>query len=280
MSQDKISITYVHVENLHEFEGNPQEQSKATFHNLVQEIDQDGFDEPLQVIPDNEHGKGHYRIVSGNHRYRAAKLLDYEELPVVVREWDALTSKIKLVRRNRLKGELNSHRFTKLVNEIANEENLDLDVLQEMMAFRDIDEFMKFYKTDQQQQDASAARFQHQEENKPQLKVVDNLSFHLNRLFTEYGDTVPYNFMFFDYGSRIHLMVQMNSQMKRTVNYLTRLSVKHGVDFNKLLASVMGAGADQLNLSLDEPPDMNELEQYSDEDEDEDDVELEAVVPQ
>jgi hypothetical protein len=268
----QLELVYVPIDHLHEFEGNPQEQSQETFNNLVQEIETDGFDEPLQVIHAPDLGTKHYRVVSGNHRLKAAALLDYQELPCVIRDWDQLTAKIKLVRRNQLKGDLNPKKFTRLVNELAESEQLDHEVLHEMMGFTDIDEYMKYYKTEKKDGDKIAKKLANEADN--QLRLVDNLSYILNRLFTDYGDTVPFSFMFFTHGSKMHLMIQMNSKLKRVVEKITAKCVEDALDINVVLPGLLDMGIEAAKF-IDGPPEIDELEERAHNEED--DSELRAV---
>lgn len=270
----EVKIDYVHVDRLHEFEGNPQEQSREVFNNLVQEIETDGFDEPLQVVPAPDIGPNEYRIVSGNHRFKAAKILDYEELPVIVKNnWDELTAKIKVIRRNRLKGELDPTKFTRFVNELIKLENLDQEVLQEMMGFTDLDEMLEYYQTEKKKTERQAKSLVSESNN--QLKLIDNLSFILNRLFTDYGDTVPLSFMFFCYGKKMHVMVQMNSKLKRMIEKITQKCVQDGLDINTILPGLLDAGMEHTSF-LEGPPEIEDIEERANNEED--DSELDPAV--
>jgi len=265
----EIHLEYISVDDLHEFEGNPQEQSQDTFNNLIQEIETDGFDEPLQVVKAPDLGSGQYRIVSGNHRYVAARLLDYDELPVIVRDWDDLTARIKLVRRNRLKGDINSQKFTKLINSLSEEEQLDHEVLQEMMGFVNIDDYMKYFKDDEAKKEKGAHAAT--KEVDTQLKLVDNLSQVLNRLFTDFGDTVPFSFMFFTYGSKMHLMVQMNDKLKRLTEKITKKCAEDGLDINVVFPGLLDMGI-EATAFLTGPPEIVEIEERADNEDDNSDL--------
>jgi len=270
----EIDIKYIHVDHLHEFEGNPQEQDNETFNNLVQEIEMDGFDEPIQVVPAPDLGPEEFRIVSGNHRYKAARVLDYEELPAVVKDnWDELTAKIKVIRRNRLKGELDPTKFTRFANEIINEESLDTEVLQEMMGFKDLDEMMEYYKEERKAKEKKVRKVA--DEANAQLKLIDNLSYILNRLFTDYGDTVPFNFMFFTFGSKMHLMVQMNNKLKRLIEKISKKCVEDGLDINVVLPGLLDAGMESMSF-ISGPPEIEEIEERGTNEED--DSELRSPV--
>ena len=109
--------TLIPVDQLFEHEANPNVQESLVFGNLLSEIAEDGFEEAIAVVKSDSGG---YTVVSGNHRLRAAKELGIQELPCFIHDWNEETIKIKLVRRNMLRGELDSSKFTKLVDSIEN----------------------------------------------------------------------------------------------------------------------------------------------------------------
>jgi ParB-like chromosome segregation protein Spo0J len=61
-------------------ERNPQFLSEKTMAKLKESINQDGFVSPILVCPEGNK----YRIVSGNHRFLAAKELNLKTIPAVI----------------------------------------------------------------------------------------------------------------------------------------------------------------------------------------------------
>ena len=60
---------------------NPNQMKDKEFDRLVKEIDESGMIDPIQVVPLDS---GKYRIMGGEHRYHACKLLGYETVPSIV----------------------------------------------------------------------------------------------------------------------------------------------------------------------------------------------------
>lgn len=109
---------------------NPNEQTAETFNELVKEIQQEGFDEPLKVVPTGEGesqivdgvetGTARYRIIGGEHRYHAGRMLKYTKLPAIIKpEWDDRTQRIKTVRLNMLRGHPDDVKLQRLVGGLA-----------------------------------------------------------------------------------------------------------------------------------------------------------------
>jgi hypothetical protein len=80
-------------------------------------------------------------------------------------------------------------------------------VLQRLMGFTRQDAFNKVYETAKQSLPPEMA--EKLDELKDELRTVDDLSLVLNRLFTEYGETLENHFMFFSFGGKQHIMVEM-----------------------------------------------------------------------
>jgi len=191
---------------LDEQDSNPNEMSDDQFSALVEEILESGWLVPIQVrgpYPD-----GRYKLIGGHHRTKAAKVIGLEEVSAVVidpDEFDEDWDEIQLVKQNVLHGELNPVKFTELFNKLT--QKYDARMVQSMMAFTKEDAFQRVYL------DAKKALPPDMQakldEVRDELKTVDDLSLVLNRLFTEYGSTVPFHFMFLSFGGKEHLMVQL-----------------------------------------------------------------------
>lgn len=105
------------VDRLHPDEMNPNEQTPETFNALTKEIEEDEFDEPLQVCPCScEKIDGdHYVISGGEHRWKVARYHGMATVPCAIKQWDDETRRMKMTARNLRTGDLNSRKFTELV---------------------------------------------------------------------------------------------------------------------------------------------------------------------
>lgn len=196
------------VEQLVPFEWNPNEMSPLEFNSLVQDIQEKGFDEPLQVVAK----EGVYYILGGEHRWKACKVLGVNEVPCVVKDLPESEWKAYVVRRNIVRGELNRDKFTRLVRGVTQGD--DYGALAQKMGFDDLKAFMsvlKVEKTDQRAADSILAQ------SERELDAVHNLSHVLNQVFAAYGDTLPQGYMFFAYGKKMHLLVQMDKELEEQV---------------------------------------------------------------
>ena len=240
MKSAKVDATTILVSDLHEYPINPNEQDSATFANLVEEIASDGFGEPLVVVPRTniDPGAPGYTVVSGNHRLKAVKQLGYAAVDCVVQDWDAETCKIKVVRRNNVRGKTNAAKFTQLVDSIS---GLTNDQIVEAMAFRSIDEFADLYN----RQEVKPKKV---DTETPYEHLIDGLSLILNQLFNDYGHTIPHGFMYFMWGSQFHLSILSNARTKEVLNKLCEECVERGLDINDALGAVLSVGLDNLNL--------------------------------
>jgi len=214
--EKRIEITYISVDDLVPMEENPNFQSDAVFNNLVDNISKIGMVEPIMVAPlRDEDGaiiEGKYKIVSGEHRYFACKMLDYEEVPTIVQmDFDDDAARFQLVRMNMLKGKLDPVKFTKLYNQMA--EKYGEELTKELMGLVEEAAFKNLYL--QVKKELSPEMQEKLEESKDDIKTVDDLSRVLNEMFSKYGDTLHQHFMVFQYGGKTHLWVQMSKDLKK-----------------------------------------------------------------
>lgn len=241
MSEARVKAQLIPIEELFHFPENPNSQSLHIFGELTAEIAEDGFSEPLTVIPKYklEPGAPGYVVVSGNHRLDAVKKLGYTAVDCVVQDWDADTARIKVVRRNLIKGETDPAKFVKLVDSINGYTH---DQISEAMGFRDIEAFSEMYAAEKDFGGYGSPVAT------PVENVFDGLSTILNRLFVEYGDSIPYSYMFFLYGSKPHLTVLANNNLKQFLNVLVKLSNKNNIDINALFTAVLNKGLENIDL--------------------------------
>lgn len=223
----------VPIENLEENDWNPNFQSEVTFNQLVDEINTDGFQDPLLVVP-VEDGKvdpktDRFRIIGGAHRYRAAKLLEYEEVPCFIMEgWTEEEQKLKTVRRNLISGRLDDAKFTDLVKSLV-DTGLNQDDLPLLMGFDDVNDFTEHLILEAAEEESDEKVLSKMEETSTEVEAVDSISDALNNIFATYGDTVPQNFLFFAYKGKTHLMVIMDAELNTRIEKMVEeLKVSKG----------------------------------------------------
>lgn len=95
---------------------NPNKMTAFMYSKAVESLQEYGFIAPVIVRP-----RGNmYEIIDGAHRWRAAKDLGHEDIPVIVLEGleDADAKKLTLV-LNELKGQVDPERLSDLLGELA-----------------------------------------------------------------------------------------------------------------------------------------------------------------
>lgn len=238
----------VDVDNIVENNWNPNKQQEIIFNELVKDIKEEGFDEPIQcVLVDKnsiEYKEGKlYKIIGGEHRFKAAKILGYKEIPVVVKDYATeKEQKIKTVRRNQLKGDLDKKKFTKLFNSL-NSAGIDNEVARSF-GFKNKEDLKKMivnFKGKNSKEFIDKLKEVKLEEN-----AITNISMILNKLFKEYGETVSQSYMFFTYGTKLHLMIMMNSKLKTFVETIKQRVSKTKENINSVVERIFEVGSEYL----------------------------------
>lgn len=81
----KNLIKTVDINLLYANDYNSNKMPEAKFEALVDTIKRNGQTHPIQVVQDK---KGKYRIMGGEHKWRAMKLLKYKEVDIIERHFD------------------------------------------------------------------------------------------------------------------------------------------------------------------------------------------------
>lgn len=226
-----LGAQMVEVSKLQPFDWNPNEMTPQEFNNLVEQIQREGFDEPLQIVKKED---GTLWILGGEHRYRACKVLGLEKVPAVLKDIPESEWKTYVVRRNIVRGDLNKDKFTRIVKDVVVGD--DFGAVSAQMGFDNVKEMMRHYNSE-----AAAGRAADSvlKQAETELDAVHNMSHILNSVFAQYGDTLPAGFVFFCYGKRMHLMVQGDDRMGKAVEALVAKLKDSGANANEVLAPVL-----------------------------------------
>lgn len=95
----RLVVEYAPVDSIKPNPYNPNRQSEHEFQLLLMSMEEDGFTQPVIVQ------RATREIVDGEHRWRAARALGYQELPVVLVEMTPEQMRIATLRHNRARGD-------------------------------------------------------------------------------------------------------------------------------------------------------------------------------
>lgn len=218
---------------------NPNEMAEDKFDLLVQEIQDNGFDEPIIVIP-NPRAEGRYLIAGGHHRKKAAAQLGMAAIPAVIKEsWDEDQQKLALVKRNIVHGKMNNVKFTKLYNDLA--KKYDPKLLQTMLGFTQTKEFDAVYegisKSLNTKQKKTLAKA------KEKIKSVDDLSAVLHKIFKEEGSEADHSYVVFSFGGKKHHYVQVDDETEKALSALKAQYDARGESLTDFIVSTIKAAA-------------------------------------
>jgi ParB/RepB/Spo0J family partition protein len=260
---------FIRVDLLDPNTWNAQVMDAEEFNRLVDEINEVGFTVPIQVVPlDN----GRFRIIGGEHRWKAAKVVGMSTIPAYIltaKKWqDTDLQKFSSVRVNVIHGKLDPEKFIALYNEMV--DKYGADNIQRLMGFVDESAFQKLVtgvkkgmrkslpKELQGEFDAAAK----------QVKTVEDLSKVIQAMFTRYGDTVNQSFMVFSHGNKQHLYIAMNPQMKKAMDRVMEYCRKSGEDINDFMEPLTKAYMQTADSRIKRMTESEELEDAVGSDED------------
>jgi|TARA_R100001530_G_scaffold62534_1_gene45008 ParB/RepB/Spo0J family partition protein len=113
-----IGYEQVKVEDIKPNEYNPNEMTAGMMDHLVKEIKRSGFLQPV-LLNQNK------IIIDGEHRWLAAKQCELKEIPAVLIELSDSDAKITTINMNKIKGELNPHKFAELLSDLKTDIETD-----------------------------------------------------------------------------------------------------------------------------------------------------------
>ena len=84
-------------------EYNPNRQSEHDFELLLKSMEEDGFTQPILALKEKT-DTGKHVIVDGEHRWRAAQVLELATIPAVLVEMSEAQRRVSTIRHNRARG--------------------------------------------------------------------------------------------------------------------------------------------------------------------------------
>jgi len=108
----KLTIDYVPVKDIYPNEYNPNQHTADSFDLLIKSIVYFGFTQPIVVH------RATMKIVDGENRFRAACILEMEEVPVCFVDFDPIKLRFATIMHNRARGRENQELITRLYDEL------------------------------------------------------------------------------------------------------------------------------------------------------------------
>jgi len=236
-------IRNIPIEDISANDWNPNEMTADEFNMLSENLDDVDFLQPLLVVPTAiVEGRQRYRIIDGEQRFEAQRLRDVLELPCVIADPERVPEskqKFQTVRMNKIKGSLNTKKFNALVEDLVKSGEYKFDELAHEFGFVDEDEFDLLIASARDSLPDNPDMRKEFDAAKEDIKTVDDLSLLLNRLFTKYGDSLPYNFMILDFGGKEHIWVRMPSKEFGKAKAHAREAMENGITFDSIMSRVL-----------------------------------------
>jgi uncharacterized ParB-like nuclease family protein len=226
-------VRMIPISLLVESSWNPQKMTDKEFNALVENLREVGLIDPLQVVPLKD---GRYRVIGGNHRLQALRILEYEHVQCVICEdFDDELSKLQSVRMNVIHGKLDPEKFIKLHDEMIKKygkEAIELFMITDEKVLKNL---VKDVKEGLPPEIAKKL-----DESKKEIKTVDDIGSVLNEIFSKHGNTLVRGYLVFSFGGKEHHYIEMDKQLLKRVEYLEELATAKGeqiaVIFNRVLA--------------------------------------------
>lgn len=232
----KLEVFDLNVEDLIPDEDNPNEMDEATFDKLIEEIREQGFDEPIQVRKSPKI-EGKYEIGSGHHRTKAAIVLGHTTVPSIIKDWDDRQIKVALVKRNVLRGETNKQKLTHLYRELV--KGKDAAQVQRELGYTNPKKFEAMVES--VEQSLPPKQRKKLQEAKETIKSVDDLSSVLNKIFKEAGSELDKGYMVFSFGGKKHHYFQINDATNKKLEAIIAACDKAGITYTEFMQSIVSA---------------------------------------
>jgi hypothetical protein len=233
----ELKVFDIPVADLIPDEDNPNQMDESTFDQLVEEIREQGFDEPVLVRP-HPTLAGKYQIGSGHHRVKAATVLGMETVPAIEKHWTDREQKVALTKRNVLRGSMDKTKLVKLYQDLA--KGRDPVQVQRELGFTDQKAFEKMY--DQARASLPPKAQKRLDAAKETIKSVDDLSSVLNTIFKESGSQLDEGYMVFSFGGKKHHYIQIDKDTEELLSEIKATCESKSIPYREGLKQILKIG--------------------------------------
>lgn len=220
-----------------------------------------GIDEPVPEFCELLKNAGiRFQFVGGHHRRQSLQYLGELYGPCTVitdPEFDEEAAEAQLMRNNLIHGRIDPAKFAKMAQRQV-DKGLTEDQLQILYGFADEAEFRKL--VDALAKDLPSKDMQDKfKKAAEEVKTIDGLAKLLNKMFTMYGDTLPYGFMVVDYGGQHSVWIRIGKKTYDALALIGDACIENEVTMDDLLGEVVqliarGEAADIMTEALEKAP--------------------------
>lgn len=254
-------------------EWNVNEMDEPEFAALVEAIQDEGFDEPCQVVPITEgSNKDKFLVLGGNHRDRAAVIAGIDFLPCVIKhhltEADELELQEWSVKRNNIRGKINKEKYTALEQRITGKRQISTEAARRRLLMReDLVKHLKSTKSsraaqfgpdDPEEVDLSStggngksssnkgkpgAETDSEIDGKKSFAdrraLLTSLKTFAKEVLDESNETAEHGYLFFGHGGGTHLVVNESSRLNSLVSEMVNMCKANSAKIDEFLTSAI-----------------------------------------
>lgn len=254
IKEPSLRVVDIAVTSIDPNPNNPNEMSDEAFNRLVEEIREVGFLSPIIVV---EKEDGRFKLLNGEHRWRAAMAANYEHIPSVVLSDDKFSDpdvfELVNIRLNEIRGKLSPEKMQPIYERVV--AKYGEDNVKRVLGITQDDVYKKLIKKLATQYKKSVSP----EVGEKIDKAVDNhsdpnkFSKAISKIIREAATQAQTsNCMIFKSSGKDHVVIQASETTFSAIAEIVRMCQARGVDINAVLCSGF---VDILNRANDIFPD-------------------------
>lgn len=208
------------------------------FARLVEEIKEVGFILPILVVPTDG---GRFKILNGEHRWKAATTLGYEYVPSVIlsdEKWnDQDVFQLVNIRLNEIRGRLSSTKLQPIYDKVA--QKYGEDNVRKMMGITQDDVYKKLIKKMATSYKKSVTSELAQEQIDEAAKIHKNpksFTRSVSKIIRDEAEKAhQVKCLIFQSNGKEHVVVKCSDHLFAAISEIVRQCQNHGKDINDVL---------------------------------------------
>lgn len=249
LKDSSLKIADVNINNIDPNPDNPNEMDEGSFQRLVDEIRDVGFIQPIMLIKKEN---DRYKILNGEHRWKAAASLGYKHIPSIIlsdEKWnDQDIYNLVNIRLNEIRGKISAVKLKPIYDRVV--EKYGIDSAQKIMGFTHDDAFKKIVKKMAKQIKSALPPDLGQEVEAAAASSGDDIAGFgrsLSKIFSKQSAKLDTNTMIFQLNGKEHIVMRCNPEVFELAKSFVLKAQEKGVDINALILPILAESYGRIN---------------------------------
>lgn len=246
LKESSLKVADVNINHIDPNPDNPNEMDDVLFQRLVDEIRDVGFLQPIALIKNGDR----YKILNGEHRWKAAVSLGYKHVPSIILSDEKFNDQdvynLVNIRLNEIRGKISAVKFKPIYDRVV--EKYGVESAQKIIGFTHDDVFKKLVKKMAKQlKEALPPDAATEIDQASDTTDLGRFGKSLSKIFAKQSEKLSTNTLIFQSTGKEHIVMRCNPETFEIAKNLILKIQEKNIDVNSLILPILVDSLSRIN---------------------------------